>query len=146
MNNSMEKTLAKFGYPDTLIEETDFWYILLRPGQVTLGALILIEKSGKKQFSELSSESINDMGITIKRIEKVLSDLFNYEKINYLMLMMLDPEVHFHIIPRYSTEQRFKLIKFKDAGWPGLPDLTLPNKISRDVFKSLFSILKSAFN
>ena len=29
-----------------------------------------------------------------------------YERINYLMLMMVDPHVHFHVIPRYSGEPR----------------------------------------
>ena len=26
-----------------------------------------------------------------------------YERINYLMLMMVDPDVHFHVIPRYTA-------------------------------------------
>lgn len=141
----MEKTLSKFGYPETLIEETDFWYILLRPQQVTLGSLILIEKNGHRRFSELSSRSFMDMCKTIKRMEQVLFKLFNYEKINYLMLMMLDPEVHFHVIPRYSTVQLFQKYNFKDEGWPGLPDLVRENTIKDDLFNSILNILKKEF-
>jgi diadenosine tetraphosphate (Ap4A) HIT family hydrolase len=46
-----------------------------------------------------------------------------YERINYLMLMMVDPHVHYHVIPRYSTSRTFNGVEFVDAGWPALPQL-----------------------
>ena len=33
---------------------------------------------------------------------------------NYLMLMMVDPHVHFHVIPRYAAPQRFEDVDFPD--------------------------------
>ena len=35
-------------------------------------------------------------------IEATLSAEVAYERINYLMLMMVDPNVHFHVFPRYE--------------------------------------------
>ena len=47
----------------------------------------------------------------------------DYEKINYLMLMMVDRDVHFHVIPRYAGERVHNGQAFRDAGWPAQPDL-----------------------
>ena len=46
-----------------------------------------------------------------------------YERINYLMLMMVDPDVHVHVIPRYSSVRAFMGTDYRDAGWPGPPVL-----------------------
>ena len=37
----MNATLTKFGYPGTLLHESEHWCVLMRPQQVTLGALVL---------------------------------------------------------------------------------------------------------
>jgi diadenosine tetraphosphate (Ap4A) HIT family hydrolase len=37
------------------------------------------------------------------------------------MLMMVDPNVHFHVIPRYSELREWNGVPFPDAGWPGPP-------------------------
>jgi diadenosine tetraphosphate (Ap4A) HIT family hydrolase len=39
------------------------------------------------------------------------------------MLMMVDPTVHFHVIPRYSEPRDWGGLQFADAGWPGPPAL-----------------------
>ena len=39
------------------------------------------------------------------------------------MLMMVDPHVHFHVIPRYDGSRSFGGMSFPDRAWPGPPDL-----------------------
>jgi len=39
------------------------------------------------------------------------------------MLMMVDPHVHFHVIPRYSGNRSLAGVDIADHGWPGPPDL-----------------------
>ncbi len=39
------------------------------------------------------------------------------------MLMMVDPNVHFHVIPRYPAAAQWSGVAFADAGWPGPPQL-----------------------
>ena len=39
------------------------------------------------------------------------------------MLMMVDPDVHFHVIPRYEGARDWDGLSFRDAGWPALPAL-----------------------
>lgn len=119
----MNETIRKFGYPDTLIREYDHWLVLLRPQQVTLGALVLASKEPVRQFHEVSAEGFAELKAAVGHLEQTLSGLVSHEKLNYLMLMMVDPDVHFHVIPRYAEARPFSDLTFPDHGWPGPPAL-----------------------
>lgn len=146
MITTSQKTLEKFGYPESLVKEYSSWLVLLRPQQVTLGSLVLIEKSGKYHFSDLSKDSFVELSTVIEDVEKVLADEFHYDKLNYLMLMMVDPEVHFHLIPRYSENRSVNLITFTDPGWPALPKLDHINEIPSEIRTGLVTKLRARFS
>ena len=116
-------TARKFGYPNTLVAETEYWWVLVRPQQPTYGALVLVCKEEAKAFSDLTSAAFTDMKRAIDGIEALLRHTVAYERINYLMLMMVDPDVHFHVLPRYAGEREYEGRAFVDAGWPGPPAL-----------------------
>ncbi|MFD2264600.1 HIT family protein [Lacibacterium aquatile] len=116
-------TQTKFGYPETLIAETDYWTLQTRPAQPTLGSLVLVCKEAVGAFGAVSPEAFADLGRTIPRIEAMLQAAIGYQRINYLMLMMVDPDVHFHVLPRYEGEKRLGDITLADSSWPGAPDL-----------------------
>lgn len=59
--------------------------------------------------------------------------------------MMHDPEVHFHIIPRYASNKKFAGEIFKDIGWPKTPDWPKANDIKKETFEKLIKKLKSEF-
>lgn len=116
-------TLTKFGYPDSLVAEYDHWAVLLRPKQATLGALVLAAKSGAQAYGGLPAGAFAEQAAAVSDIETALRAAFGYDKINYLMLMMVDKEVHFHVLPRYAEPKEFAGAAFADPGWPGPPDL-----------------------
>lgn len=116
-------TARKFGYPRTLVAETSHWLVLVRPQQPTFGALVLVCKDAATAFSDLSAEAMADMKPAVDGIEALLRHTVAYERINYLMLMMVDPDVHFHVLPRYDGEREYDGKTFTDAGWPGPPAL-----------------------
>ena len=116
-------TMTRFGYPGTLVAEYDHWAVLVRPAQVTLGSLVLACSEEAQAFSAVSEKAFAEMPGVIRAIEHSLTALWRYNKINYLMLMMADPHVHFHVIPRYEEDQVFNGMTFSDTGWPKLPDL-----------------------
>jgi len=116
-------TLSKFGFDNNLILTYHHWHLLLRFQQTTLGSLILICKGSYPAFGELPEAASREMHAIIPQIESILKSEFNYSKINYLMLMMVDPEVHFHIIPRYENAAAFAGKVYEDASWPGPPNL-----------------------
>ena len=103
----MNPTIEKFGYPATLVREFDHWLVLLRPAQVTLGSLVLAAKGDATAYSELPREAFLEQADIVPTIETALSAFSRYERINYLMLMMVDPNVHFHVIPRYSAPREW---------------------------------------
>ncbi|HUE78607.1 MAG TPA: HIT family protein [Sphingomicrobium sp.] len=116
-------TIEKFGFPATSIREFEHWHVLVRPAQVTLGSLVLAAKSEATAFSELSGQAFAEQAEVIAAIENGLTIFCAYERINYLMLMMVDPHVHFHVIPRYSEAREWGGMSLADRGWPGPPDL-----------------------
>lgn len=130
-------TMDKFGYPESLIEETSCWVVLLRPAQVTLGSLVLVCKEPVQAFSHLSTSAFAELHQVIERVERSLHSAFGYDKINYLMLMMVDPDVHFHIIPRYGAKRLFEGVQLQDTGWPGPPDLASCNELNTPTMHAL---------
>ncbi len=116
-------TARKFGYPKTLVAETRCWLVLVRPQQPTYASLVLVCKENATAFSQLSLDAFADMKPAVDGIEALLRHTVDFERLNYLMLMMVDRDVHFHVIPRYSGEREYAGHTFADAGWPGPPAL-----------------------
>ena len=119
----MNETIVKFGWPASLIAEFAHWVVLLRPAQPTLGSLVLAAKSDATAFGDLPAEAHAELKTVTGAIEAALRAAVGYQKINYLMLMMVDPHVHFHVLPRYEGEHSGGGLTVRDAGWPGQPDL-----------------------
>jgi diadenosine tetraphosphate (Ap4A) HIT family hydrolase len=119
----MNPTIEKFGYPETLIREFEHWLVLLRPAQPTLGSLVLAAKSEATAFGDLPAEAHAELKQATSAIEAALGRFAGYARLNYLMLMMVDPHVHFHVIPRYEGARSFGGQDFPDAGWPAVPQL-----------------------
>jgi diadenosine tetraphosphate (Ap4A) HIT family hydrolase len=116
-------TMTTFGFPETLVRQYEHWAVLVRPAQVTLGSLILVSSSDATAFGQLPPGAHAELETIVPAMEAALRGFTQYEKINYLMLMMVDPHVHFHVLPRYSGERRWRGAAFPDAGWPGPPNL-----------------------
>lgn len=116
-------TFLRFGGDDTLIADYGFWSVQARPQQATAGALILLAHGPAQSFAGLAPGAHAELAPITADIETVLAR-FDYRKINYLMLMMVDPHVHFHVLPRYDRPVDFDGLVFTDPGWPGPPDLT----------------------
>ena len=117
-------TMLKFGYPDSLIREFEHWAVLLRPAQVTLGSLVLAAKGEVLAFGQVAPEAHAELGVVIKEIEATLLAEVSYERINYLMLMMVDPHVHFHVFPRYDGSRSLGDLTVEDVSWSVPPDIT----------------------
>lgn len=138
--------MKKFGFPDTCVKEFHQWVVLLRPQQVTLGSLVLICREDATAFSQISPEAFAELPTVLREMEASLSRAFAYNKINYLMLMMVDPEVHFHVIPRYDAPQTFFQQQFFDQGWPGPPILKNPNDVSLEVATKIMAHLQKLWS
>ena len=112
---------------DTLtLFKTEYWSVLLRKGQVTLGTLVLAANRNFISASELTPEELSEFPAVVGRLEGALQQAFAYDKINYLCLMMVDRHYHFHVVPRYETPRTFEGVEFRDENWPRPPVIGVP--------------------
>lgn len=103
-----------------LIKDYKHWIWSIRPAQCTLGASIVCMKRQVPTFSNANEEEMAELAIVAKDVESVLKGVFQFQKINWLALMMVDQQVHFHVVPRYSTKKEFAGVTWEDTGWPRL--------------------------
>ena len=141
----MNPTIEKFGWPATLIREFDHWVVLARPAQPTLGSLVLAAKSDATAFGDLPSEAHAELKQVTAAIEAALATAVGYARLNYLMLMMVDPHVHFHVIPRYEGAREWGGREFVDVGWPKVPDLAHAVALEGADLAALTEWLKACF-
>ena len=139
-------TLEKFGDPQTRVKAYDTWVLLLRRQQVTLGAMVLVSSENATAFSELSREAFAELQDITREIETGLRRAFAYDKINYLMLMMVDPDVHFHVIPRYADSKVMADCTFHDYGWPGPPALSHVNETTMTQNQQIIAHVKALWD
>ena len=140
---TINDTILRFGYPDTLIAAYRHWLVLLRPDQPTLGSLILAAAGEARALGALPAEAFVELRAVVADIETALAASVAYEKINYLMLMMVDPHVHWHVLPRYEGEREAAGLVIEDTGWPRLPQLAGAVSLAPDQVEALGEWLRS---
>jgi len=141
----MNDTIAKFGYPASLVREYGSWVVLLRPQQATLGSLVLAHKSAATSAAELDVAAWAELATITAELEATLRGLFGMDKINYLMLMMVDREVHYHVIPRYAEARSQLGVSFADPGWPKTPDLAFATDLTPEQVAALTELLRQGW-
>ncbi len=139
------ETMVKFGYPSSSIREYRHWVVMLRPKQVTLGSLVLACRESATAFADISTEAFLELKTVVSQLESTLAELFAFDKINYLMLKMVDPHVHFHVLPRYAETRNFSGVDFVDNAWPGPPDIGAATQIDEQSAQRLLARLRDAW-
>jgi diadenosine tetraphosphate (Ap4A) HIT family hydrolase len=132
----------KFRVKELTIHETEFWVWSLRPVQATLGAGVLSAKRHHARLSDLEEAEFSDMHSVVQTIEGTLDQTFKLDGLNYLMLMMVDKHVHYHVLPRYADTAYFEGMSFPDPGWPGPPVLDV-DATATETLNLILSQMKS---
>ncbi len=123
MSNDLAWFAARWRTDELMIAETKHWVWSLRPTPATLGAGILSLRTLCPTFSDATTEQLADFATITKIVESRLAETFQPDKMNYLAIMMNDPHVHYHVLPRYGRDIDFAGLTWSDCGWPALPDL-----------------------
>lgn len=138
----MEKFNQKFRVEELLIARVGAWNVSLRPQQPTIGSLILSLSRKCPSFSELTEQEAIELGQSFKEIEKLLGRAFSPQKINYLALMMVDNQVHYHVLPRYAAPIVVDGVEYEDKCWPVAHDLKPLNQIGDAELGVIYKKLK----
>ncbi len=136
-------TMEKFGYPQTLVREYEHWVVLVRPRQITVGSLALVCKGDVRTLSTVMPEAYSELHKVTTDIEAALHAAFQFDKINYLLLMMVDKQVHWHVLPRYATARTACGSVFLDRAWPEPPDMGDIVILSAQQLAQLTELIKS---
>ena len=128
MENALDTLYKTYKVKEYLIKDYKYWTWSIRPAQCTLGASIVCMKRLVPSFSDTTKEEMAELAVVGKDVERALKKTFSYQKINWMALMMVDPQVHFHIVPRYPTRKEFAGAAWEDPGWPKLAVLAGQNK------------------
>ena len=142
MTENFRNFLDKFKVEETTIFESEYWRWTLRLSQPTLGCGVLSLKRAAEKMMDLTTDEGSDLIKIIKVIEKTLYKAFPVKKMNYIMYMMVDFHVHYHIIPRYDETQTFDAVQFVDKGWPKPPVLDA-EEVSWETLIQLKNYIKS---
>jgi diadenosine tetraphosphate (Ap4A) HIT family hydrolase len=124
-----------FDEKDNLIKEYKHWKLLVNNRNKTLGNCVAIIKRHIEAFSDITTDEMLELTQLVKDAEGSLKKAFGYEKINWVMTMMKDMHLHFHILPRYSSTKHFAGLDWEDAGWPELPKKKEP--VSKEVLQQV---------
>ena len=142
MNNELSLFYEKFQVDKYTLYESEYWIWSLRPVQATLGSGILTLKRHSSNLSDVTENEFSELASMIKVIERTMSKCFSYDVMNYLMLMMVDKHVHWHVIPRYETVRDIVGKEWVDLGWPATPILGSV-KNSEQELNEIVSLIKS---
>ncbi len=140
------ETIRKFGYPDTLLREFGHWVVLLRPKQVTLGSLVLACKGEVTRLGDVGPAAFGELATVTAQLEAALERAFQPDRFNYLLLMMVDKHVHFHVLPRYSSPREFVGTRIVDRRWPKPPVLSETLEMDPSQRRTLADLLKQAWD
>jgi len=113
----------KFRVEALTIFKNNGWTLSLRPNQPTLGSCILSLNRPAESFADISPDEAAQLAKIVHWGDSHLQAAFGFDKINYLMLMMVDHHVHFHVIPRYEAAATCAGLTIEDATYPTPPDL-----------------------
>ncbi|HXC52715.1 MAG TPA: hypothetical protein VN634_17660 [Candidatus Limnocylindrales bacterium] len=124
MTSAPEWFATKFKLAELTVRRFAFWTWSVRPTQCTPGASVLSLNRPCPAWGEVTAEENAELAIVVAEMEGRLKAVCDYDKINYLMLMMVDPQVHFHVIPRYAKPKGLFGVEWIDRAWPKPPDLS----------------------
>jgi len=113
----------KFHQRRLRIADSDTWTLSVRPEQITMGNMVLACRSGASSMAGLSAEEAHGMAVGFALAERLAKDVLGAQRVNYLCLMMQDPIVHFHILPRYEVPVTRYGRLWEDMDWPAPPTI-----------------------
>jgi diadenosine tetraphosphate (Ap4A) HIT family hydrolase len=144
MSIDVTHTLKMAGYPDTVLKVYDHWVVLLRPKQPTLGSMLLVVRGDIRRLPDIPLEGFSELYRITGDMERALQKTVGFDKMNYIQLGMIDPQIHFHVIPRHEKPKQFAGGSFADAAWPKPPNIGDALDLSPAQFEELKETLKAA--
>ncbi|QTF91297.1 hypothetical protein [Halomonas sp. BM-2019] len=139
--NILDTFRETFRLNELTISQSEHWVLSVRPEQLTLGSMVLSSSKGKTELSQLTAEEGAALVQMLSKAETLAKDKFGAVRINAICLMMKDPVVHFHILPRYDKDIEFGGVVWHDKDYPKPPSIR-PVQTEKNIVERLLSKLR----
>lgn len=106
------------------IKRYEHWVLSISPGQPTLGTCVVkAMRPNVFQIWELTAEEFAELGLVLRELELGMAQdsAFKPDRFNTFQLCNVNPQLHFHVIPRYSQPREFAGQTWEDQGFGALP-------------------------
>ena len=117
-----------FDKKNNLIKEYKYWNFLIRNRNSTLGNCVVVLKRHATALGDVTQEEMAEFSVVTREAEHALKKAWNYDKINWMLLMMQDNHVHFHVLPRYAAKRAFGGKEWIDDAWPAMAKIFTEQK------------------
>ena len=131
-----------------LVYETDYWQIYLAPSQRYLGTCVIALKRHVEKLREVNKGEWVDFSEIVEKLELALNKSFQPTLFNWSCFMNSayrinppNPEVHWHLIPRYNRKVNFEGVIFDDPDFGYIPQ-PLERKVPENVMKKMLDKIK----
>src|ERR1700693_2406155 len=99
------------GKAPNLIAELDHSYVVLGDAQFYRGYCILLAKQHARELFELSRDEARGLLDELRSVAEAINSVVKPLKLNYECLGNLEAHVHWHVFPRFESEEE----KFRRA-------------------------------
>jgi diadenosine tetraphosphate (Ap4A) HIT family hydrolase len=132
-----------FRLDELTIQDRQGWTLSVRPAQITLGSMVVSSTAGHLDFQAIEHEEAMGLTAAFADAERVAKAALGAVRINIVCLMMKDPVVHFHVLPRYDHVAERYGATWRDADWPGPPTFG-PAPTADTVLRSIVRELRAS--
>jgi len=105
-------------FSKNLVKEYKYWNVYVHENQSYLGRLVIwCNRDDAVDLTDVTNDERDEFFLIIKDMKDALEKTFKPEILNYAFLANNTRHLHCHLVPRYSTDQKFEEITFKDERW-----------------------------
>jgi diadenosine tetraphosphate (Ap4A) HIT family hydrolase len=131
--------------PRFLIAQAPQWAVVLNKNQDLLGRCYLLLKRPETDPLNLTDGELSELWAVARKVKQVLGDLWEPDHYNYAFLMNVDPQVHFHIIPRYKNRREFAGGTFVDPMFGDHYTISPARTLEDGGYDAILTALRSRF-
>jgi diadenosine tetraphosphate (Ap4A) HIT family hydrolase len=131
--------------PRFLIAQSERWSVVLNADQTLLGRCFLLLRRPESDVTALTDAEVTELWSVARKTKSVLASLWEPEHFNYAFLMNLDPQVHFHVIPRYKGRREFAGGTFVDGSFGDHYRVGVARPLDDDGYSAVIAALRGKF-
>lgn len=131
--------------PQFLIAQSPSWSVCLNRNQDLIGRCYVLLRRPETDVTAITDTELSELWGVVRVARKALDGLFEPDHYNFAFLMNVDPQVHFHIIPRYKTRREFAGGTFVDGNFGGHYTTSPDKKLDDASYGAILAALRGRF-